>query len=78
MERQPAPDVESFKKFLIMNSKQLIKKLKQDGWIQTAQKGSHKKFKHPQKPGIVIVPDHGNVDIPVGTLNNILKQAGWK
>lgn len=43
------------------------------------QKGSHKQFKHEEKSGLVTVADHGgNSDIPKGTLNSILKQAGLK
>jgi len=33
-------------------------------------------FKHPCKPGKVTVP-HPNRDLPVGTLRNIYRQAGW-
>ena len=42
------------------------------------QKGSHKQFKHPIKPGKVTIAGKENVDIPKGTLNNILKQARLK
>jgi len=48
------------------------------GWVLKAQKGSHKQFIHPEKPGKVTVADHGKKDIPPGTLNSILKQAGLK
>jgi hypothetical protein len=39
-------------------------------------KGDHRKFKHPDKPGHVTVP-HPRKDLPVGTLRNIFRQAGW-
>lgn len=55
----------------------VIKLLKGDGWYEVNQKGSHLQFKHPSKPGKVTVPVHGG-DIPIGTLNSILKQAGLK
>ena len=61
-----------------MNAKQVIKMLKTDGWEQVSQKGSHKKFKHPTKKGIVVVADHGKAEIAPGTLNSILKQASLK
>ena len=32
-----------------MTALQIIKLLKQDGWFQIAQKGSHKQFKHNTK-----------------------------
>ena len=28
-----------------------------DGWYQVAQKGSHRQFKHPVKPGRVTIAD---------------------
>ena len=61
----------------IINSKQLIKQLEADGWFLARVKGSHHQFKHPSKPGLVTVK-HPDSDIPAGTLNSILKQAGWK
>ncbi|MCL6258600.1 type II toxin-antitoxin system HicA family toxin [Aquiflexum sp. TKW24L] len=60
-----------------MKIKDLLKLLKQDGWSEKTQKGSHLQLVHPTKPGKVTVPIHGG-DIPVGTLNSILKQAGLK
>lgn len=58
-----------------MNSREIIKKLEKDGWCEVAQKGSHKQFKHPTKPGKVTVP-HPKRDIPKGTLKSIERQAG--
>lgn len=60
-----------------MKVKEILKLLKADGWIEETQKGSHLQLKHPKKPGKVTVPVHGG-DIPKGTLNSILKQAGLK
>jgi predicted RNA binding protein YcfA (HicA-like mRNA interferase family) len=52
-------------------------------WSPTAGKlartrGSHRHFKHQRKSGVVTIAGHPNVDIPRGTLNSILKQAGLK
>jgi len=41
-------------------------------------KGSRRQFHHPTKPGTVTVAGHPALDIPPGTLNNTLKQAGLK
>jgi predicted RNA binding protein YcfA (HicA-like mRNA interferase family) len=60
---------------LYVNCKQVIKLLKEDGWIEKDQKGSHLQLIHPQKPGKITVPIHSG-DIPKGTLNAILKQGG--
>jgi predicted RNA binding protein YcfA (HicA-like mRNA interferase family) len=61
-----------------MKVRDLIKQLEQDGWRLARTKGSHRQYHHPSKPGTVTVAGHPAVDIPPGTLNNILKQAGLK
>jgi predicted RNA binding protein YcfA (HicA-like mRNA interferase family) len=58
--------------------RELIKLLEEDGWRQARMRGSHRQFKHPAKAGTVTVAGKPSVDIPLGTLNNILKQAGLK
>ena len=60
-----------------MNSRELITKLKQDGWYEVKQVGSHKQFKHPTKKGRVAVP-YPKRDIPIGTLRSVEKRAGIK
>jgi predicted RNA binding protein YcfA (HicA-like mRNA interferase family) len=49
-----------------------------DGWQQVRVKGSHRQFRHPRKPGTVTVAGKPGIDIPPGTLNSVLKQAGLK
>lgn len=61
-----------------MKVKDLIKRMETDGWFQARQRGSHRQFKHPTKPGTVTVSGKPNIDVPPGTLNNVLKQAGLK
>lgn len=56
----------------------ILDQLHRDGWIQVATRGSHRQFKHPNKPGRVTVAGKAGDDVPVGTLNSILKQAGLK
>ncbi|MEE4294458.1 MAG: type II toxin-antitoxin system HicA family toxin [Xanthomonadales bacterium] len=41
-------------------------------------KGSHRQFHHPEKPGTVTVAGKPGVEVPVGTLKSIWKQAGLK
>lgn len=60
-----------------MNSRDIISALEADGWVQVAQKGSHKQFKHPTKAGRVTVP-HPVKDMPIGTLVSIERQSGVK
>jgi predicted RNA binding protein YcfA (HicA-like mRNA interferase family) len=58
-----------------MDSREVIKRLKGDGWFQVAQEGDHLQFKHPTKPGRVTVA-HPVKDIPDGTLASIRRQSG--
>lgn len=57
--------------------KELMKKLKEDGWVLDRIRGSHHILKHPSKPGRVTPPLHKK-DLKPGTLDSILKQAGLK
>jgi predicted RNA binding protein YcfA (HicA-like mRNA interferase family) len=61
-----------------MKVKELIELLEADGWYQARMKGSHRQFHHPTKKGTVTVAGKPNVDIPPGTLNSAIKQAGLK
>ncbi|WP_335966678.1 type II toxin-antitoxin system HicA family toxin [Galbibacter sp. PAP.153] len=60
-----------------MKSSSLIKMVEDDGWYLVRTKGSHHHFKHQIKKGIVTIP-HPKKDVPKGTVNSILKQAGLK
>lgn len=57
---------------------ELVSRLEADGWFQVRQRGSHRQFHHPSKPGTVTVAGRPGVEIPPGTLNSILKQSGLK
>ena len=59
-----------------MDSREVIRRLKNEGWRLVRTKGSHHQFKHPDKPGLITVP-HPKKDFPVGTVRAIMKQAGW-
>lgn len=59
-----------------MHSASVMKRLEAEGWHQVGGKGDHMKFKHPSKPGHVVVP-HPRKDLAIGTLRNIYRQAGW-
>jgi predicted RNA binding protein YcfA (HicA-like mRNA interferase family) len=58
--------------------REIIKVIEDDGWRHVKTKGSHRQFKHDDKPGVVTVPGRLGDDIAIGTLNSILKQAGLK
>ncbi|MBM3725245.1 MAG: type II toxin-antitoxin system HicA family toxin [Acidobacteria bacterium] len=59
-----------------MKVRDLIRKLESCGWVLRATRGSHRQFKHPQRPSVVTVAGHPGKDVPIGTLRAILKAAG--
>jgi predicted RNA binding protein YcfA (HicA-like mRNA interferase family) len=61
-----------------MKVAEILRLIQQDGWYLVAQKGSHRQFKHPTKPGRVTVPGKPSDDLALGTQSSILKQAGLK
>ena len=66
-----------YKEVQKMRAKELEKILFEDGWYVKSQKGSHRQYKHPNKPGKVTIPFH-NGDVDKRTADSILKQAGLK
>jgi predicted RNA binding protein YcfA (HicA-like mRNA interferase family) len=50
--------------------------LKQDGWAQVRMRGSHRQFRHPNKPNTVTVAGKPSKQMPTGLWKAILKQAG--
>lgn len=59
-----------------MKVREVIKLIEADGWCLIRTRGSHRQFKHPTKSGVVTVAGKPSQDIPSGTLNSILRQAG--
>ena len=58
---------------------EMIRIIEDDGWYFVRQTGSHKHYRHPNKPGTVTIPDHGkSVVLDHAIVNSILKQAGLK
>ena len=61
-----------------MKVREVIRLLEADGWYLAATRGGHRQFKHPTKAGRVTVAGKPSRDMPAGTLNSVLKQAGLK
>ncbi|MBL8413248.1 MAG: type II toxin-antitoxin system HicA family toxin [Propionivibrio sp.] len=61
-----------------MKISDILRMLQADGWFLVATRGSHRQYKHPQKPGRVTVPCKPSDDVAPGTLNSIMKQSGLK
>ncbi|MBW9106351.1 type II toxin-antitoxin system HicA family toxin [Paraburkholderia phenoliruptrix] len=60
-----------------MNSGEVVKLIQADGWRLVRISGSHYHYRHELKAGVLTIP-HPKRDLPPGTLNSILKQAGLK
>ena len=61
-----------------MKVRDVLKLIKRDGWYLVRTRGSHRQFKHDDKPGLVTVPGKPGDDLAAGTYNSVLKQAGLK
>ena len=59
----------------IMNSADIIREFEAAGWVLSRVRGSHHVFKHPTRPGHVVVP-HPKKDLGTGLVAAIRKQAG--
>jgi len=60
-----------------MNSRDVVRVLKEAAWYEDRVVGSHHIFKHPKVPGHISVP-HPKKDLGTGLVRKILKQAGLK
>jgi predicted RNA binding protein YcfA (HicA-like mRNA interferase family) len=41
-----------------------IRLIERDGWFLVSTRGSHRQFKHPQKPRLVTIAGNPNHDLP--------------
>jgi predicted RNA binding protein YcfA (HicA-like mRNA interferase family) len=60
-----------------VSSREVIRRLNEDGWKLARVEGSHHHYRHPTKPGVVTVP-HPKKDLKKGTLASIERQAQIK
>jgi predicted RNA binding protein YcfA (HicA-like mRNA interferase family) len=58
--------------------REMLRKLKKDGWMVVRQRGSHRQLHHPTKPGTVTVAGKLSKDLKPKTEAMILRQAGLK
>jgi predicted RNA binding protein YcfA (HicA-like mRNA interferase family) len=55
---------------------EVLKLLEQEGWELVRTRGSHRQYKHPQRPGRVTVAGKPRDTLHPKTLASILKQGG--
>ncbi|HQX85568.1 MAG TPA: type II toxin-antitoxin system HicA family toxin [Aestuariivirga sp.] len=58
--------------------REVISMIEGNGWRLVATRGSHRQYKHPEKPGRVTIAGKMSDDMAPGTFNSIMKQAGLK
>lgn len=58
-----------------MKVRDILKLLRDDGWYLVRTAGSHRQFKHSDKPGRVTVHGKASHHLAPGTLHSIFKQA---
>lgn len=59
-----------------MRSADLIREIQKEGWVLDRVRGSHHVFRHPDRPGILVVP-HPKKELGTGLVQAIRKQAGF-
>ncbi|MYF06830.1 MAG: type II toxin-antitoxin system HicA family toxin [Rhodospirillaceae bacterium] len=59
---------------MLRNSRDIVKRLKAEGFELVSVKGSHHKFR---KCAITVVVPHPKKDLPVGTARSIARRVGW-
>ena len=60
----------------LMKVREVLRRLRRDGWYEVRHRGSHRVMRHPTKRGIVVVAGNLGADMKAGTLGHVLKQAG--
>ena len=59
---------------MLRNSRDIVKRLKAEGFELVSVKGSHHKFR---KGAITVIVPHPKKDLPVGTARSIARRVGW-
>jgi predicted RNA binding protein YcfA (HicA-like mRNA interferase family) len=61
-----------------MKVREVLTLLERDGWYLVRIRGSHCRFKHSRKQGLVTIAGKESAELAKGTVNSIVKQAGLK
>lgn len=61
-----------------MKTTELVKLLKQNGCQFVGSRKKHDMWYSPHSDSVVMIPRHGAKEVPSGTLDGMLKQAGLK
>ena len=64
-------------KLPVVRSAEVIRALERAGFLVRRVKGSHYILRHPDKPTLLVTVPFHNRDLKKGTLQSIVKQAGF-
>ncbi len=56
--------------------REAIKLIEKDGWVLVRQRGSHRQFHHPTKPGTVTIAGKSSLELDPKTEKSVMQQAG--
>ncbi len=56
--------------------REAIRLIQNDGWVLVRQRGSHRQFHHPTKPGTVTIAGKPSLELDPKTEKSIMRQAG--
>ncbi len=56
--------------------REAIRFIEKDGWVLVRQRGSHRQFHHPTKPGTVTIAGKPSLELDTKTEKSIMRQAG--
>ena len=58
-----------------LNYERVVRALRRDSWLVVRQRGSHRQYNQPTKPGTVTIAGKPGDEPPAGTVKSIFKQA---
>lgn len=61
-----------------MKVREVIRLIERDGWFRVRQRGGHRQYHHPTKPGSVTISGNLGQEMARGTFNSVKRQAGLK
>ncbi|MCY3688542.1 MAG: type II toxin-antitoxin system HicA family toxin [Gammaproteobacteria bacterium] len=59
---------------MLRNSRDIVRRLKAEGFELVSVRGSHHKFR---KGAVTVIVPHPKKDLPLGTARNIARLVGW-
>ena len=62
---------------MLTSSRDIKRRLEDEGWIVLRIRGSHHVLRNPQSGAIIVLP-HPKKDLGIGLVRKIYKQAGWQ